>query len=102
MGGRSAFPLNVVKGRDKIGNGRPDGQRPDAIGSANPSILLGRLLRLTASATTPILRASSAALGLSGTTLLAACSFPGTLRCTRFFTSTNGIGSPSGSKPLTG
>lgn len=36
MGYRSGFPLNVVTGRDNVGNGRPDGQRPDAVPGQSP------------------------------------------------------------------
>lgn len=49
MGYRGGFPLNVVTGRDNIGNGRADGQRPDAVSgqspyldSADPLVLLNR------------------------------------------------------------
>jgi hypothetical protein len=51
IGARSAFPLNVVQGRDVVGNGRADGQRPDAINGANPYVTSSDvLLRLTATA----------------------------------------------------
>jgi hypothetical protein len=35
---RSGLPLNVTSGRDFVGNGRVDGQRPDLVGSADPYI----------------------------------------------------------------
>jgi hypothetical protein len=51
LGWRSAFPLNVVTGRDNIGNGRPDGQRPDAVlGQSQYIESSDRLVRLNRAA----------------------------------------------------
>ncbi len=38
MGYRAGFPLNVVTGRDNVGTGRPDGQRPDAVPGQSPYV----------------------------------------------------------------
>jgi outer membrane receptor protein involved in Fe transport len=51
MGYRAGFPLNVVNGRDNVGNGRPDGQRPDAVAGQSPYLdSTDRLLRLNRAA----------------------------------------------------
>ncbi|MCL4851597.1 MAG: hypothetical protein KJZ78_09470, partial [Bryobacteraceae bacterium] len=36
LGARSGLPVNVVLGRDVVGNGRGDGQRPDAVPGVSP------------------------------------------------------------------
>jgi hypothetical protein len=36
IGAHSGGALNVVTGRDAVGNGRPDGQRPDAVPGVSP------------------------------------------------------------------
>lgn len=51
MGYRTGFPLNVVTGRDNVGNGRPDGQRPDAVAGVSPYLDVDdRLLKLNIAA----------------------------------------------------
>ncbi|MFN7925983.1 MAG: carboxypeptidase regulatory-like domain-containing protein [Bryobacteraceae bacterium] len=51
MGYRAGFPLNVVTGRDNVGTGRPDGQRPDAVPGQNPYLSVAdRLLLLNRAA----------------------------------------------------
>ena len=51
MGYRAGFPLNVVTGRDNVGTGRPDGQRPDAVSGQDPYLSVAdRLLLLNAEA----------------------------------------------------
>jgi hypothetical protein len=48
---RSGFPLNVVTGRDNVGTGRPDGQRPDAVPGQDPYLSVSdRLLLLNSAA----------------------------------------------------
>ena len=51
MGYRAGFPLNVVTGRDNVGTGRPDGQRPDAVSGQDPYLAASdRLLLLNRAA----------------------------------------------------
>lgn len=51
MGYRAGFPLNVVTGRDNVGTGRPDGQRPDAVPGQSPYVSTSdRLQMLTRAA----------------------------------------------------
>jgi len=48
---RSGLPLNVVSGRDMVGNGRAGGQRPDLVAGVDPyAHTSDRLLMLNAAA----------------------------------------------------